>query len=139
MSLHSRASHDTGDIAWRDDSGNFYVVDRMKELIKTKGFQVAPAELEGLLLQHPDIADSAVIGVPDERSGELPIAFVVKKAGERSVDEAAIKAWLKPKVAEYKLPAAIIFIDSVPKSTSGKILRRELKANLETLLAGRKL
>lgn len=127
----------TGDVAWYDERGNFYLVDRVKELIKSKGFQVAPAELEGLLLQHPDIADCAVIAKNDERSGEVPVAFVVRKTTGPptapvpvTVDKENIKAFISTKVAEYKQLADVIFVDVIPKSAAGKILRRELKARL---------
>jgi 4-coumarate--CoA ligase len=131
-----------GDIAWRDGEGNTFVVDRLKELIKHKGFQVAPAELEGLLLQHPEVSDVAVVGAPDERAGELPVAFVVHKgvavtanAAVKTAAEAEVKAWIQPKVAEYKVPARVLFVEAIPKSASGKILRRVLKDQVAALVA----
>ncbi len=115
----------TGDIGYADDDGYFYIVDRLKELIKYKGFQVAPAELEGLLLTHPAIADTAVIPSPDEEAGEIPKAFVVLKPGiETSGNE--IMAWVAERVSPQKKIRAVQFVDSVPKSASGKILRRVL-------------
>jgi len=116
----------TGDNAYFDEAGHVYILDRLKELIKVKGLQVAPAELEGRLLELAEIVDAAVIGVPDERSGQLPKAFVVKKAGSQ-LDADQIKAALAKTLAEYKVPAYIEFVDSIPKSPSGKILRRTLK------------
>jgi acyl-CoA synthetase (AMP-forming)/AMP-acid ligase II len=115
----------TGDIGYADDDGYFYIVDRLKELIKYKGFQVAPAELEGLLLSHPAIADAAVIPSPDEEAGEVPKAFVVLKPGsEASADE--IMLWTAERVSPHKKIRRLEFVDEVPKSLSGKILRRVL-------------
>jgi acyl-CoA synthetase (AMP-forming)/AMP-acid ligase II len=116
----------TGDIARIDADGHLYIVDRLKELIKVKGFQVPPAELEALLIQHPEVADVAVIGIPDEVSGELPKAFIVRKAGT-SVSAATLSAYVAEHVATYKQVHHIEFIDAIPKSASGKILRRELR------------
>lgn len=121
----------TGDIGHEDDNGNFYITDRVKELIKYKGFQVAPAELEGLLLDHPKVNDAAVIGLyNDEQQTELPRAYIVLAPGAAKSNETAdeIAKWLHEKVAPHKkLRGGVFFIDEVPKSTSGKILRRILK------------
>lgn len=117
----------TGDIAVIDGDGHTFIVDRLKELIKYKGFQVPPAELEALLIEHPDIADAAVIGVKDEEAGELPKAFVVRSPGQAITDE-QIKAYVAEHVATYKQVRLVEFIDAIPKSASGKILRRELRA-----------
>ena len=117
----------SGDIAYYDELGRFYIVDRLKELIKVKGFQVPPAELEDLLRSHPDVLDVCVIGIPDERSGELPLAFIVKKP-ESSLSEEMIHSFVNEHVVEYKrLSGGIKFIDSIPKTASGKLLRRHLK------------
>ncbi|CAH1791187.1 unnamed protein product [Owenia fusiformis] len=117
----------TGDIGHYDHNGHFYVVDRLKELVKYKGFQVAPAELEGLLLTHPDIADSAVIGVPDIVAGELPKAFIVKKPGATITGEQICK-FVEGLVAPHKkLRGGVEFCQEIPKSPSGKILRRILR------------
>jgi acyl-CoA synthetase (AMP-forming)/AMP-acid ligase II len=113
----------TGDIAEIDDDGYYAIVDRLKELIKYKGFQVPPAELEAILITHPAIADCAVIGVPDDECGELPKAFLVV-SGEASDDE--IKEYVAEKVSPQKKVRLIERIDEIPKSASGKILRREL-------------
>jgi acyl-CoA synthetase (AMP-forming)/AMP-acid ligase II len=113
----------TGDIGVRADDGYFEIVDRLKELIKYKGFQVAPAELEALLITHPDVQDVAVIGVADEEAGELPKAFVVP-AGE--LDPEALMSWVAERVAPQKRVRLVEQIDEVPKSPSGKILRRVL-------------
>lgn len=115
----------TGDIGYIDEEGDFYIVDRLKELIKYKGFQVAPAELEGLLLTHEAIADVAVIPVPDEEAGELPKAFVVLKP-EAELTAEALQAWVAEHVAPHKKIRLVEFVDAVPKSASGKILRRVL-------------
>lgn len=113
----------TGDISIVNEKGYFSVIDRVKELIKYKGLQVAPAELEAVLLTHPNIADVAVIGIPDEEAGELPKAFVVKKA-EISADE--VMSHVAERVAPYKKIRIVEFVEQIPKSSSGKILRRVL-------------
>ena len=115
----------TGDIATVDERGYFSVVDRVKELIKFKGFQVAPAELEALLIGHPDIADAAVIGSPDPSAGEVPKAFIVA-GGQISADE--IMAFVAERVAPHKKVRKVEFVSEIPKAASGKILRRELIA-----------
>ena len=115
----------TGDVATVDEEGYFSIVDRLKELIKYKGFQVAPAELEALLITHPEVQDVAVVGVPDEECGEVPKAFVVP-AGE-AVDEQALIDWCGERVAPQKKVRLVEALDAIPKSPSGKILRRELR------------
>jgi acyl-CoA synthetase (AMP-forming)/AMP-acid ligase II len=117
----------TGDLARVDSDGCVYIVDRLKELIKYKGYQVPPAELEALLLTHPSIADTAVIGVTDTESGEeIPKAFVVKQSGaELSADE--VMEFVASNVAPYKKVRQVEFIDAIPKSASGKILRKDLR------------
>ncbi len=115
----------TGDIGYADEDGYFYIVDRLKELIKYKGYQVAPAELEAVLLTHPAIDDAAVIPCADEEAGETPKAFVVLKPGaEASADE--IMAYVAERVAPHKKIRRVEFIAHIPKSASGKILRRVL-------------
>jgi len=116
----------TGDIGHVDDAGHLFVVDRLKELIKYKGFQVPPAELEALLLTHPAIADAAVIGLPDEEAGEIPAAYVVLKADQQATAE-EIQDFVAERVASYKKVRKLTFIDAIPKSASGKILRRMLR------------
>ncbi|MEU9865265.1 4-coumarate--CoA ligase family protein [Streptomyces sp. NPDC047971] len=117
----------TGDIGRVDENGWLFVVDRVKELIKYKGFQVAPAELEALLLTHEGIADAAVIGVHDEEGTEIPKAFVVRQAGAADLDGEDVMAYVAGKVAPYKKIRRVEFIDGVPRAASGKILRRELR------------
>src|SRR5919199_397908 len=116
----------TGDIGHADEDGWFYLVDRLKELIKVKGFQVAPAELEALLLEHPAVADAAVVGSPDEESGEVPKAFVVP-AGGAQLDVEELQAFVAERVATYKQVRRVEVLDEIPKSASGKILRRGLR------------
>jgi len=116
----------TGDVAHFDDDGYIFIVDRIKELIKYKGFQVPPAELEGLLLTHPGIGDAAVIGIADDEAGELPKAFITLAPGA-SVTAEEIQQFVADQVASYKQIRLVEFIDEVPKSASGKILRRELR------------
>jgi acyl-CoA synthetase (AMP-forming)/AMP-acid ligase II len=113
----------SGDIGHVDDDGYFYVVDRVKELIKYKGLQIAPAELEAVLVSHPAIADAAVVRVPDEQAGEVPKAFVVATA-ELSAQE--VMDYVAERVASYKKVRVVEFVDEIPKSLSGKILRRVL-------------
>jgi 4-coumarate--CoA ligase len=121
----------TGDIGYEDEDGNMYITDRVKELIKYKGFQVAPAELEGLLVGCELVDDVAVIGIRDEtQATEVPLACVVAREGvardEKS--EKVIVEWLAERVAGHKrLRGGVKWIDQVPKSASGKILRRLLK------------
>jgi acyl-CoA synthetase (AMP-forming)/AMP-acid ligase II len=119
----------TGDLGVVDADGYLFIRDRLKELIKVKGFQVAPAEVEAELLGIAGVADAAVIGMPDDEAGERPVAFVVRQPGS-DLAETAILAALRPRLASYKLPAAIHFVDTVPKSASGKILRRVLRDGL---------
>ena len=116
----------TGDIGYMDEDGDFYIVDRLKELIKYKGFQVPPAELEGLLLSHPAVADSAVIPVPDDEAGEIPKAFVVLKPGAEAT-AGELQDFIAGQVASFKQIRELEFIEAIPKAISGKILRRVLR------------
>ncbi|MCU9848518.1 AMP-binding protein [Defluviimonas sp. WL0024] len=119
----------TGDIASYDADGYLYIHDRLKELIKVKGFQVAPAEVEAELLACPDVLDAAVVGQPDAEAGEVPVAFIVRKAGSTAGKEDII-AFLEGRLAHYKQVRDVTFVETIPKSASGKILRRVLKAGL---------
>ncbi|MDQ3460502.1 MAG: 4-coumarate--CoA ligase family protein [Deinococcota bacterium] len=117
----------TGDIATVDAKGYFAVIDRVKELIKYKGFQIAPAELEAVLLTHPAVSDAAVIGLLDEEAGEVPKAFVVRKEPEgKEVGEDAIMSFVAERVAPYKKLRKLEFVAAIPRSPAGKILRRVL-------------
>ncbi|KAH7511262.1 hypothetical protein JRO89_XSUnG0214900 [Xanthoceras sorbifolium] len=117
----------TGDLCYIDEGGFLFIVDRLKELIKYKGFQVAPAELEQLLLSHPEIADAAVIPYPDEEGGEVPMAFVVRQPqSQSSLNEAEIMNFVAKQVAPYKKIRRVAFVSSIPKSPAGKLLRKDL-------------
>ena len=118
----------TGDIAVIDDEGVYSIVDRVKELIKYKGYQVPPAELEALLLTHDKIADTAVIGVKDADGEEVPKAFVVTQAAGSDLTEDEVMAFVAERVAPHKKVRVVEFIDQIPKSASGKILRKDLRA-----------
>lgn len=121
----------TGDVGHQDENHSFYISDRVKELIKYQGFQVAPAELEGILLDSPLVEDVAVIGILDEENHtELPRAYVVPASGHKPSDKLAkdIVSFLDERVAYYKkLRGGVRFVEAVPKSQAGKILRRILK------------
>lgn len=114
----------TGDIGRIDPAGFVYVTDRLKELIKVKGFQVPPAELEALLLTHPQVADAGVIGREDERSGEIPIAYIVPRG---DLDPEALREWVAAEVVDYKQLGAVVITDEIPRNPSGKILHRVLR------------
>ena len=118
----------TGDVAIIDADGYMFIVDRLKELIKYKGFQVAPAELEACLVAHPQIQDAAVIGLPDEDAGEVPVAFVVCADPAPSPEE--IQSYVGTQLSHYKQLHRVTFVEAIPKSPSGKILRRLLRDSL---------
>jgi acyl-CoA synthetase (AMP-forming)/AMP-acid ligase II len=116
----------TGDIGHMDADGHLYVVDRLKELIKYKGFQVPPAELEAVLLRHPDVTDAAVVGLPDEEAGEIPAGYVTLRPGATATPE-EIQRFAASQVAGYKQLRRVTVTGAIPKSASGKILRRVLR------------
>ena len=116
----------TGDIGWMDEEGYVIISDRKKEMIKYKGFGIAPAEIEALLFEHPAVADAAVIPKPDEEAGEIPKAFVVLKPDADITPEELVR-WANGKLAGYKNLREVEFIDAIPKNASGKLLRRVLK------------
>jgi acyl-CoA synthetase (AMP-forming)/AMP-acid ligase II len=118
----------TGDVATVDAEGNFTIVDRVKELIKYKGYQVPPAELEALLLTHDKIADAAVIGVKDAEGEEVPKAFIVRQAAGADLTEDDVMGFVAERIAPHKKVRVVEFIDAIPKSASGKILRKDLRA-----------
>ena len=121
----------TGDIGHFDEEGYLFVTDRLKELIKYKGFQVAPAEIEAELVTHPAIADAAVIGKPDKEAGELPMAFVVAAKDKAAPSLEDVQAYLEPRLAHYKQVRLLKEVTEIPKSASGKILRRLLRDDLK--------
>ncbi|XP_062537188.1 uncharacterized protein LOC134205685 [Armigeres subalbatus] len=124
----------TGDIGYYDEDEDFFIVDRIKELIKYKGFQVPPAELEAVLMKHPKVKDAAVIGIADERVGELATAFVVKEPG-KEVSEEEIKAFVAEHVSQQKqLHGGVRFINEVPRTATGKILRKDLVPKVKAKL-----
>jgi acyl-CoA synthetase (AMP-forming)/AMP-acid ligase II len=123
----------TGDIVSRDADGWFRVVDRRKELIKYNGYQVAPAELEDVLLSHPAVADAAVVASPDERTGEVPKAFVVQRS---PVSAEELLRFVADRVSPYKKIRLLQFVAEIPKSPSGKILRRVLVERDRALIGG---
>lgn len=117
----------TGDIAHYDEEGYFFITDRLKELIKVKGFQVPPAELEQILRDHPKVLDAAVVGTAHATFGEVPRAFIVKKEGV-NVSEKELQDFVADKVAPYKkLAGGVTFIKTIPKNSTGKIMRRQIK------------
>ncbi|KAJ6744004.1 4-COUMARATE--COA LIGASE 3 [Salix purpurea] len=121
----------TGDIGYVDDDDEIFIVDRVKEIIKFKGFQVPPAELEALLVSHPSITDAAVVPQKDDVAGEVPVAFVVR-ANDLDLSEEAVKDYVAKQVVFYKKLHKVFFVHSIPKSASGKILRKDLRAKLAT-------
>ncbi|KAJ8624849.1 hypothetical protein MRB53_033379 [Persea americana] len=123
--LDSKGWLRTGDLCYFDEDGFIFVVDRLKELIKYKGYQVAPAELEALLLTHSEIADAAVIPFPDKEVGQYPMAYVVRKAGS-NISETQVMDYIARQVAPYKRIRRVAFVAAIPKNPSGKILRKDL-------------
>ncbi|KAF8103893.1 hypothetical protein N665_0182s0002 [Sinapis alba] len=119
----------TGDIGFVDEDDEIFIVDRLKELIKFKGYQVAPAELEALLISHPYIEDAAVVGMKDEVAGEIPVAFVVRSEGSQLTED-VVTSFVNKQVVHYKRIKMVFFTDSIPKAPSGKILRKDLRARL---------
>jgi len=122
----------SGDIARVDAAGFTQIVDRRKELIKYKGFPIAPAEVEACLLEHPKVRDVGVIGRPDAAAGEMPVAFVVLRGGDPGSAQIAdeLSAWVADRLTKYKQPQQVHFVASIPRNPSGKILRRELRTLL---------
>ncbi len=125
----------TGDVARRDEDGYFFIMDRIKDMILRGGFNVYPREIEELLLTHPAVSMAAVVGTPDERLGEEIKAFVVRKPGAE-VAEDELVSWCKERLAAYKYPRHVEFRDALPMSATGKILKRELKAQHSPAQAG---
>jgi acyl-coenzyme A synthetase/AMP-(fatty) acid ligase len=120
----------SGDIAVRDSEGFYKIVDRRKEMIKYKGFAIAPAEVEAVLLEHPAVRDCGVIGVPDEAAGEVPCAFVVLRETQSSHAQLEVElcGYVGERLTCYKQPRSVRFVESIPRNPSGKILRKDLRA-----------
>ncbi|KAL6524921.1 4-coumarate--CoA ligase-like 5 [Orobanche minor] len=125
LTLDSNGWLKTGDLCYIDEDGFIFVVDRLKELIKYKGYQVPPAELEALLFTHPEIYDAAVVPFPDEEVGQFPMAYVVRKTGS-AITESGLMDFIAKQVAPYKRVRRVAFVASIPKNPSGKILRKDL-------------
>ena len=117
----------TGDAAYQDEDGYVYIYDRVKDMIVSGGENVYPAEVENALMGHPAIADVAVIGVPDEKWGEVPMAIVVRKP-DVAVTEDDIISFAKERLAGFKCPKSVTWIDALPRNPSGKILKKDLRA-----------
>ena len=120
----------SGDLAYYDEDGNIFMVDRMKEMIKVKALQVSPSELEDILRNHPEVLDAAVMGIPDDRLGEVPRAFVVKSNRKAKDDLTAesIHEYMNERISDHKkLRGGIVFLDAIPRSPAGKILKKNLK------------
>jgi long-chain acyl-CoA synthetase len=115
----------TGDIAVVDDDGYLYLVDRAKDLVIVSGFNVYPAEVEEVLMEHPDVLEVGVVGVPHPHTGEAVKAFVVLKPGATAHEDTLV-SWCLDNLARYKCPAKILFVDQLPRNLSGKLLRRSL-------------
>jgi long-chain acyl-CoA synthetase len=126
----------TGDIVQIDEAGFVRIVDRIKELIITGGFNVAPTEVENALRQHPDVEDVAVVGLPSEHSGEEVVAAVILRPGVTDPDVEGIRAFSRDVLTPYKVPRRIFLVDELPKSLIGKVLRRQVRESLLTLTNG---
>jgi acyl-CoA synthetase (AMP-forming)/AMP-acid ligase II len=116
----------TGDVGVMDERGYVRITDRLKDMFIVGGFNAYPAEIEGELLAHPSVAQAAVVGMPDERLGEVGCAFVVPRAGTK-VDPDEVTAWCKERMANYKVPRRIEVVDALPLNASGKVLKFELR------------
>jgi acyl-CoA synthetase (AMP-forming)/AMP-acid ligase II len=117
----------TGDIGTMDDGGNIKITDRKKDMFIVGGFNAYPAEIEASLLRHPAVSQVAVVGIPDERMGEVGMAWIVRKP-DASATEDEIVAWAREEMANYKVPRRVAFVDALPLNASGKVLKHELRA-----------
>jgi len=117
----------TGDVGSLDGGGNLKIIDRLKDLFIVGGFNVSPAEVEGVMARHPDISEVAVIGVPDDRLGEVARAYVIAKPGAAPAAE-EVTAWCRERLANFKVPRSVIIVDQLPRNATGKVLRRELRS-----------
>jgi acyl-coenzyme A synthetase/AMP-(fatty) acid ligase len=123
----------SGDVVRRDRDGYYHVLDRRKEMIKYKGFPVAPAEVEAVIMEHPGVRDCGVIARPNDVAGEIPCAFVVLREGFTASPalEKELCGFVGERLTSYKQPREVHFVDAVPRTPSGKILRRELRARVQ--------
>ena len=119
----------TGDIGYRDEDGYFYITDRKKDMLLVNGINVYPREIEEAIYKFPGVHEVAVVGKPDARRGELPIAFLAPKEGE-TVDEKALQTYLKANLADYKVPRKIIKLSALPRTATGKILKTALREQI---------
>ncbi len=125
----------TGDIVTIDEAGFVRIVDRIKELIITGGFNVAPTEVENALRQHPDVVDAAVVGLPSDHSGEEVVAAIVVE-DDKDVDVEAVREFARSILTPYKVPRRVYVVDELPKSMIGKVLRRQVRDSLLKLTSG---
>lgn len=121
----------SGDVATRDDEGFIWIQDRLKDMIISGGENIYPAEIENVIMGHPGVADVAVIGVPHEKWGETPLAVVVKRDAE--LTEESVIEHCNGKLAKFKMPSAVRFLDAIPRNASGKALKRELRIQFPSL------
>ena len=128
----------SGDIAYWDEDEHFFIVDRLKSLIKYKGYQVAPAELESILLQHPNIFDAGVAGLPDDDAGELPAAVVVLEHGKTMTEKEIVDYVASQVTTAKKLRGGVVFVDEVPKGLTGKLDARKIREILIKAKKGEK-
>jgi acyl-CoA synthetase (AMP-forming)/AMP-acid ligase II len=119
----------TGDLGVLDERGNLRIVGRIKDMFIVGGFNAYPAEIENLLLRHPDVQQAAVIGIPDERLGEVGMAFVVTRSGDPDAAE-VIQAWCRDEMANYKVPRVVEVVDALPTNATGKVVKDELRARV---------
>ena len=119
----------TGDIGIKDEDGYVYIVDRLKDMIVSGGENIASSEVERVLYEHQDVVEAAVVGRPDERWGEVPVAFVVTNATSATTPDDLL-AHCRGQLAKFKVPKAVVFIDALPRNPSGKVLKRELRQKL---------
>jgi HIP---CoA ligase len=121
----------TGDVGVFDRDGNLKITDRLKDMFIVGGFNAYPAEIENMLMEHPAVGQAAVVGVPDRRLGEVATAFVVPRAGA-TIDEAALIAWCRERMANYKVPRSVQVVDALPLNASGKVLKYVLRERAGT-------
>ena len=116
----------TGDIGYRDEEGYYFITDRKKDMLLVNGINVYPREIEEILYQYPGVKEAAVIGIPDSRRGEQPIAYVAPNDGA-AIEEKALQQFVRRKLADYKVPRKVVFMPSLPRNAAGKILKTALR------------